>query len=186
VKYIVLFIALLVSLFVSYENARFVIEDDEMVVITQFGKLVGETHKAPGEYFKIPFIQQTHYFKKYVMLLDDAQEVPTLDKKYLTLNTKIQWKISDPVAFYRNLNSSALARNFVSGEVGKAIRQIVTTHKSDDEIFQVRKSNVDGSSFCPLLEYEIKQTAEDDISKFGLHLIYVRVDISHKKDSKNS
>lgn len=78
VKYIALIVALLALIFISYENARFIVDDDEMVVITQFGKLVEETHKVPGEYFKIPFIQKTHYFKKYIILLEEIHEIPTL------------------------------------------------------------------------------------------------------------
>ncbi|MGV7224748.1 MAG: hypothetical protein ACQ9MH_24920 [Nitrospinales bacterium] len=62
-KYIISIIASLALLFISYANARFIVKDDEMVVMTQFGKLVGKTHKVPGEYFKIPFIQKTHYLK---------------------------------------------------------------------------------------------------------------------------
>ena len=87
-KHIVSIIALLALVFISYANARFIVEDDEMVVITQFGKLVGKTHKVPGEYFKIPFIQEIHYFKKYIILLEETHEIPTLDKKFITLKLK--------------------------------------------------------------------------------------------------
>ena len=75
-KDIPLIIALLAFIFISYENARFIVEEDEMVVITQFGKPVGETHKVPGEYFKIPFIQKTHYFMKHGILMEGIQEIP--------------------------------------------------------------------------------------------------------------
>ncbi len=178
VKYIALIIALLALIFISYENAKFIVEDDEMVVITQFGKLVGETHKVPGEYFKIPFIQKIHYFKKYIILLEEAQEIPTLDKKFITLKLKAQWKITDPAAFYKNFNSSKLAKEFISDEVGKAARQIVTSYKSNEQIFQVVNSDSDNSVSCPYLGYEIKKLAEDDISKTGLHLVHVGAEIT--------
>ena len=177
-KYIALFIALVALIFISYENASFIVEDDEMVVITQFGKLVGETHKVPGEYFKIPFIQKTHCFKKYIILLEETHEIPTLDKKFLTIKLKAQWKINDPAAFYQNFNSSKLSKEFISDEVWKAARQIVTSHKSDEQIFQVINSDLDHSVFCPYLEHEIKKMAEDEISKTGLHLVHVGAEIT--------
>ncbi len=177
-KYITFCILLLVSIFILYVNARFIVEDDEMVVITQFGKLVGETHKVPGEYFKIPFIQKTHYFKKYIILLEETHEIPTLDKKYITLKLKAQWKIADPAAFYKNFNSSKLSKDFISDVVGKATRQIVTSHKSNEQIFQVIKSDSDNSASCPYLGYEIKNMAEDEISKTGLHLVHVGAEIT--------
>ena len=176
-KYITFCILLLVSIFILYVNARFIVEDDEMVVITQFGKLVGETHKVPGEYFKIPFIQKTHYFKKYIILLEETHEIPTLDKKFITVKLKAQWRINDPAAFYKNFNSSKLAKEFISDEVGKAARQIVTSHKSDEQIFHVVNSDSGNSILYPYLEYEIKKMAADEISKTGLHLVHVGAEI---------
>jgi regulator of protease activity HflC (stomatin/prohibitin superfamily) len=148
------------------------------VVITQFGKLVGKTHKVPGEYFKIPFIQKSHYFKKYIILLEETHEIPTWDKKFLTIKLKAQWKVNDPAAFYKNFNSSKLSKAFISDEVGKAARQIVTSHKSDEQIFQVINSDSDKSAFCPYFELEIKKMAEDEISKAGSHLVHVGVEIT--------
>ena len=177
VKYIALIAALLALIFISYENARFIVDDDEMVVITQFGKLVEETHKVPGEYFKIPFIQKTHYFKKYIILLEETHEIPTLDKKFITVKLKAQWRINDPAAFYKNFNSSKLAKEFISDEVGKAARQIVTSHKSDEQIFHVVNSDSGNSVLYPYLEYEIKKMAADEISKTGLHLVHVGAEI---------
>ena len=165
-------------IFMSYVNARFIVKDDEMVVITQFGKLVGETHKVPGEYFKIPFIQKTIYFKKYIILLEETHEIPTLDKKFLTLKLEAQWKISDPAAFYKNFNSSKLSKEFISDEVGKAARQIVTSHKSNEQIFQVIKSDSENTGFYPYLGNEIKKMAEGEISKIGLHLVHVGAEIT--------
>ena len=69
-------------------------------------------------------------------------------------------------------------KEFISDEVGKAARQIVTSHKSDEQIFQVITSDSDNSVFCPYLEYEIKKMAEDEISKTGLHLVHVGAEIT--------
>ena len=38
-------------------GAVYTIDETQQVVLTQFGKLVGEPNKEAGLYFKIPFIQ---------------------------------------------------------------------------------------------------------------------------------
>ena len=56
-------IALLVIGIVGY-NSIYTIDETEQVVITQFGKIVGDAKKEPGLKPKIPFIQKVNYFKK--------------------------------------------------------------------------------------------------------------------------
>ncbi|MGV7224749.1 MAG: SPFH domain-containing protein [Nitrospinales bacterium] len=111
-------------------------------------------------------------------MLEETHEIPTLDKKFLTLKLKAKWKIADPEAFYKNFNSSKLSKNYISDKVGKAARQIVTSHKSDEQIFQVINSDSDNSASCPYLEYEIKKLVEKEISKTGLHLVHVGAEIT--------
>lgn len=177
VKYVPVVIVLLILTFVCYINAKFIVEDDEMVVITQFGKLVGEAHVVQGEFFKIPFIQKTHYFRNNILSSEEMKQIPTLNNKYISLKLRIKWKINDPSAFYENFNDPELAKDFIGDEVGETARQIVASHEYTDQIFQIHNSDIDDSVFCPNLESEIKKTAENEISKSGLHLVHVGAEI---------
>lgn len=176
-KYTSIVIILLALIFISYVSARFIVEEDDFVVITQFGKLVGETHKVPGEYFKMPFIQKTHYFKKYNYKETDTYIVPTFDKKYLTIDLEMLWKIDDPAKFYKNFNSNNLAKKFIDAEVKKAIIETVVNHNSNDQIFEVEKS------YAHTLEYAINEKAKDKISEAGLNLFSINAKIVKQSDN---
>ena len=48
-------------------SSMFVVDETEQVVITEFGKPVGESITEPGLYFKKPFIQSVHFFDNRVL-----------------------------------------------------------------------------------------------------------------------
>ena len=45
-------------------SAAYIVDETEQVVITQFGKAIGDAKTEPGLYFKVPMIQQANYFPK--------------------------------------------------------------------------------------------------------------------------
>jgi len=125
---IVLIVVIVAISFFAYQNSRYVLKDDDQVVITQLGKVVGEAKVVPGEYFKIPIIQKTHYFRKAFYLSEKSQQIPTKDKIFLLLKARAFWKISDPVQYYKKLNSYELAKAFVLDHTGAAERNFVISH----------------------------------------------------------
>ena len=48
-------------------GAAYTVDETEQVVITQFGRIVGEPKTDPGLKFKIPFIQNANYFNKNLL-----------------------------------------------------------------------------------------------------------------------
>ena len=49
---------------VSLYDSIYVVDETEQVVITQFGRIVGEAQREPGLDFKVPFIQKANYFPR--------------------------------------------------------------------------------------------------------------------------
>ncbi|MFA5272280.1 MAG: SPFH domain-containing protein, partial [Candidatus Omnitrophota bacterium] len=65
-------------------GAIYIINEGQQVVITQFGKPVGNPVTLAGLHFKKPFIQEAHYFEKRLLDWDgDPNQIPTKDKKYI-------------------------------------------------------------------------------------------------------
>ena len=92
---IVVFIA--AALMVVY-NAAYIVDETEQVVITQFGRVVGEPVTTPGLNFKLPFLQQAIVFPKNLLTWDgDPGQVPTKDKTYIWVDMFARWKIVDAV-----------------------------------------------------------------------------------------
>ena len=48
-------------------SAAYMVDETQQVVITQFGRIVGEPVTTPGLHFKIPFIQRANVFNKNLL-----------------------------------------------------------------------------------------------------------------------
>ena len=46
---------------VVFRSGTFIVYEGSQVVITQFGKLIGETYETPGMYFRVPLIQRAPF-----------------------------------------------------------------------------------------------------------------------------
>ena len=116
---------LLIALF----SAAYTVNETEQVVITQFGKAIGEAKTKPGIYFKLPLIQQANFFPKNLLEWDgDAGQVPTLDKTFIYVDTFARWRIVDPLKFFETVNNvvGALAR--LDDIIDPAVRNFITSY----------------------------------------------------------
>ena len=77
------------------------VEETDQVIITQFGKPVGEPVIEAGLHFKIPFIQEVNRIEKRFLPWDGpSNEMSTKDKTYLIIDTFARWRISDPMQYF--------------------------------------------------------------------------------------
>jgi len=124
----------LVLLFVGY-NGFFVIDEGEQAILTQFGEPVRQPFTDAGLYFKIPFIQKTHYFEKRILKWDgEPNEIPTFDKKYIWVDTTARWRISDPLLFLQRMNNETRASSRLSELIDGTVRDFVTKNSVMDII----------------------------------------------------
>lgn len=172
--------------------SAYVVDETEQVVVTQFGKVVGKPKQAPGLYFKIPFIQTTNYFPKNLQEWDgDPDQIPTLDKTFIFLDTFARWKVVDPVKFFQTVSNtlSGLAR--LDDIIDPAVRNFITSYSL---IETVRKSNRELDTFEIGLEdlkkeiprYTIRtgreriargimEQAQPKLRQFGIELVDVKI-----------
>ena len=124
--------------FVIY-SAAYSVDETEQVVVTQFGRIVGQPKTDPGLKFKIPFIQTANYFNKNLLEWDgDPGQIPTLDKTFIWVDTFARWKIVDPIKFFQTVNNRFNAVGKLNDIIDPAVRNFVTSHHL---IEAVRKSN---------------------------------------------
>jgi len=137
-KYKGLIIPIVIILVIAYASA-YIVDETEQVVVTQFGKSVGDPKTEPGLYFKIPFIQQANYFPKNLLEWDgDPGQVPTLDKTFIWVDTFARWKIVDPLKFFQSVNMLERAFARLDDIIDPAVRNAITTYSL---IETVRNSN---------------------------------------------
>ncbi len=122
---IVIVILALITMF----SAAYVVDETEQVVMTQFGKLVGEPIKEPGLYFKVPLIQKTNYFAKNLLDWDgDAGQIPTLGKTFIHVDTFGRWRITDPLLFFQTVNNTTGALGRLDDILDSAVRNLITSY----------------------------------------------------------
>jgi membrane protease subunit HflC len=132
-------IILLIAAAVMVYDSAFTVNETEQVVITQFGRIVGEAIKDPGLKFKLPFIQKTHIFNKNILEWDgEPGQIPTLDKTFIWVDAFARWRIVDPVKFFQTVNNRQNAMSRLNDIIDPAVRNFITSHKLIDA---VRKSN---------------------------------------------
>ncbi len=148
----VIFVALAAFLVLS---SVYIVDEREQVVITQFGKPVGEAKKEPNLYFKIPFIQQANVFPKNLLEWDgDPGQIPTKDKTYLWVDTFARWRIIDPLKYFQTVNNERNAQARLDDIIDPAVRNFVTSHPL---IETVRKTNRKLDTFEAGVEDEDKE-----------------------------
>jgi membrane protease subunit HflC len=140
-------------------GAFYIVNEMEQVVITQFGKPVGEAVTTPGLHFKIPILHTANYFDKRFLEWDgDPNEVPTKDKRFIFVDTYARWRITDPLLFFQRLRDERGAQSRLDDILDGETRNVIAGHEL---IEVVRSSNRD---FESSLELEPEQQKE---IKFG-------------------
>ena len=110
--------------------SAYVVDETEQVVITQFGKVVGEPVTTPGLKFKVPFIQKASYFPKNLQEWDgDPGQVPTKDKTFIWVDTFARWKIVDPIKYFQTVNNMLTAIGRLDDIIDPAMRNFLTSYR---------------------------------------------------------
>ena len=134
-----LLLLLAVATLMVLSGAFFVVDETKQVVITQFGKPVGEPIQQPGVSYKLPFLQTAHFFEKRFLEWDgESNEVPTKDKRFIWVDTYARWRISNALLFYQRLTDENRAQSRLDGIIDGATRDAVANH---DLVELVRTSN---------------------------------------------
>mgnify|MGYP001035204495 FL=1 len=186
-----LIIPLVIVLFVLYQGI-YTVDETQQVVITQFGKSVGDPVTEPGLNFKIPFIQAVNYFPKNLLQWDgDPSQVPTLDKTYIYVDTFARWKIVDPLKFFQTVNNvigglsrlddiiDAAVRNFIAKN--PLIETVRWTNRELDvselgiEETAHRRVMAKISTGRQKIVKGILNQANPKLNDFGIHLIDVQI-----------
>jgi len=176
---VVLFVVLLLG------GAFFIVNEAEQVVITQFGKPVGQPITTPGLKFKVPFLQKANYFDKRFLEWDGApNEVPTKDKRFIYVDTYARWRITDPLLFFQRLRDERGAQSRLDDILDGETRNTIAKH---DLIEVVRSTNrefeVSSAIMVPeeakrqieygraVLEKEVLENATARVADLGIEIL---------------
>lgn len=122
-------------------QSTYVVTEMDQVVITQFGRPIGEPVTTPGLKLKTPFVQQVHRFEKRFLEWDgERNQLPTRDKRFIFVDTYARWRISDPLKFFQRLRDERGAQSRLDDILDGETRNVIARH---DLIEVVRTSSRD-------------------------------------------
>lgn len=192
---------LLVGAFIS--GVFYIVDETKMVVITQFGKPVGEPVTLAGLHLKKPFIQQAHYFEKRLLDWDgDPNQIPTKDKKYIWVDATARWKIVDALKFLQSVGNEMGAHSRIDDIINSATRDIITSNvlveavRNTNRILEAKDEGEDLIVTDEALEHinEGRENLEGAISErakvlapqYGIAIVDVRIKrINYVEDVRN-
>jgi len=122
---IIMFIALIILI-----SAAFIVNETEQVIITQFGKPVGDPITDPGIHFKVPF--------RFLEWDGDPNQIPTKDKRFIWVDTYARWRIVDPLLFFQRLRDERGAQSRLDDILDGKTRNAVANH---DLVEIIRSTN---------------------------------------------
>lgn len=179
--------------FVLY-NSVYTVNEVEQMIITQFGKPVGEPVTSAGLKVKIPFIQEINPIDKRILEWDGSpSDMPTKDKLYISVDLFARWRIVDPLQYFLRLRDERSAQSRLNDILGSETRNSVAKHELI-EIIRTTKDRIplrdtlltgaqqeqDMGSLVPIqkgrkqVEAEIFAAAAGKVEVFGIELLDIR------------
>jgi membrane protease subunit HflC len=175
-------------------SSIYTVSEVEQMIITQFGKPVGEPVTTAGLKVKVPFIQQVNPIDKRVLEWDGPpSDMPTKDKLYISVDLFARWRITDPLQYFLRLRDERSAQSRLDDILGSETRNAVAKHELI-EIIRTTKDRVplrdallteaeqalDMGALVPiqkgrkLVEQEIFEEAAKKVEVFGIELLDIR------------
>src|SRR2546428_3649879 len=122
-------IMLVVLLVLIASGTFYTVNETEQVIVTQFGEPARAPITTPGLKVKIPFMQTVHRFDKRILEWDGLPgQVPTLDKRFIVLDTSARWRIVDPLRFLQSVGEERSAQSRLDDLINSAARDVISSH----------------------------------------------------------
>ena len=186
-------IVLALLLLLLGSGAFYSIHQTETVIITQFGKVVGEPITEPGLHFKIPFVQEVNRLENRVLEWDALPtRMTTRDKAYLQVDAFARWKISNPLLYFVSLRDERSAQSRLDDIIGGSTLNTVARYDLIEIIRSDKSRKIEAvpitadddsapvSAILPIqkgrleLEKEILAEATASLKSIGIELLDVR------------
>lgn len=193
-----LIIGLLVAAGVVLVNTFYIVDETDQVVITQFGKPIGDPIKRSGLHVKAPFIQEVNRFDKRILVWDgDPNQIPTLDKRYIWVDTTARWKIVDSLLFLKAFGSETVAQARLDDILDSAVRDAVSGNnlveviRNTNDIVERRKNQPVSEDIDSIatddgvlesvqagqnaITRDILRRGSEKLKDFGIELVDIRI-----------
>lgn len=175
-------------------SSLYTVSEVEQVIITQFGRPLGNPVTSAGLKLKVPFIQEVNSIDKRVLEWDGSpSDMPTEDKLYISVDLFARWRIKDSLQYFLRLRDERSAQSRLDDIFGSETRNAVAKHElieiirttkdrvplRDSKVTDAQEKSEIGS-LVPIqkgrrvIEDEIFAAAAEKIRIFGIELLDIR------------
>jgi membrane protease subunit HflC len=184
----------LVLFLILFSGSIYTVNQTEQVIITQFGKPVGDPITEPGLHFKTPLVQRVHRLDKRFLEWDGPSvAIPTRDKTYVHADTFARWRIENPKTYFVRLYDERSAQSRLEDILGSETRNSIANHylieivRTDKNRQPLHDETLKGGptgtigvlpsiAFGRLrIEEEIKTAATQKLAEFGIAVLDFRI-----------
>lgn len=156
----------IIGLAVLASFSIFTVKEWERAILFQLGE-IKRTDFTPGLHFKLPFVNNVRRFDGRVLTLNaDTERFLTKEKKNVSVDTFVKWRITDVATFYTsmggsqsnaNVRLSQIIKDSLKSQFGlRTIQDVVSGERS--EIINIVQVN-----------------ANREAQKFGMEVVDVRL-----------
>ena len=146
--------AFIVLLLMVANGTIYILDETNQAIVTQFGKPVGEPRTSPGVNFKLPFIQKVQFFdKRYLEWDGERNQVPTMDKKFIFVDSYARWQITNPLQFFIRLNDERSARSRLDDILDGETRNAIASHSLLDLVRSTNREPEVTEDFMEAIEF---------------------------------
>lgn len=187
---IIIWVLVLIAALILLLNSVFVVTETQQVVITQFGRPVGEAIVEPGLNLKTPFIQKTNYFDKRFLEWDgDANQIPTKDKKFIFVDSYARWQITDPLKFFMRLTNERGAMSRIADILDGETRDHIANHNLEEVVRSTNRTPIASDIVAERLsdslmhievgrdkiQHMIRESANEQTSDLGISILDFKI-----------
>jgi len=138
-------IVIAVLIIILLASSLYTVKEPEQVIITQFGKPIGDPITSPGLKIKTPIIQKVHRFDKRFLEWDgDPNQLPTKDKRFIWVDMYARWRITDPLLFYQRLRDERGAQTRLDDILDGETRNAIANHNLLEVIRNTNRTPLQG------------------------------------------
>jgi membrane protease subunit HflC len=185
---------IIIATLILFGMCTFSVSESENVIVTQFGKPVGQPVTTPGLHLKLPFVQTVNRLDMRIQEWDgQAVAMPTRDKLYIIVDSFGRWRIQDPLLWFTRLRDERSTLSRMEDIIGSENRntvakndliEIVRTDKNRKPVVDVslRPEGADTNAVIlptiaigrTAIEKEVLTQSAAKLKEFGIDLIDVR------------
>lgn len=173
-------------------NSAYIIKETEQAVVLAFGK-VQEVNAKAGLHFKVPFYEQVVLIDKRVLETEaKAEELQTINKELIILDSFTKWRIIDAKKFYEKLSDRTRANERIRSVVNSNIREMIAKITLNElisgnrdrvigKVLALSKPKIEGEYGIEIIDIRIKRA---DLPEENANYVYNDMKAERNKEAK--